>query len=272
MGKKGQEGRPEGFGTTTAGNLPESMVIHIDEPYFARDANYNKGQTAVLFWKGTVEDVVDANGEEIEDYDVNERPPMFPCGEGWDTFDDGETVEHSQGKTEFTDRSAVGILLDRCFDVLGIGDELAARGDSALQAKIWKGLTFQLEREEFDYGINKQTGQPMKTSRLMPVKLLEAGKAGKGKKAAAKEAPAKAKASKAKAAEPDEDEDEKGSGGGILDNLDKKMLLKLKKAVKEADGDSEVFASLAMDIDGVEDDDDLVSAIADDSLWEALNV
>lgn len=242
-----KDGRRTGFRTESGSGLPDTITMTVTESYFARDPNYNQGQTLCLIMKGEVEEAL-ANGEAIE-VDLEENPILFPCGQGWDSFDNGETAEHERGRKGFTDRSGVGMLVDRACETLGIEDELAARGDSMLESKIWKGLKFVFEREEINYGINKQTGQEMKASRMLPTKFL----GGDGAKAAPK----------AEAAN-------ETTGSVDLSAIDAKVLAKLKVAAKQADNEG-AFADAAIEVDGVAEDDNLMAAVADGSLYASLS-
>ena len=250
--------------------LPESMILHATTAEFTRHATYNSAKTLVLLVRGDAEEVRDANGDPIEGYDISENPLIFPVGPGWETFDDGETCEHEQGKETPHENSGVSVLTQALVD-LGLEDDILTRGDSMTQAAIFRGWDLYLERKEFDFGMSKD-GQPMKTSRMLPTKVLGAAEgAGAGKKggktAAGKTAGKTATSGRAtKATEPDEDEE----SGGILDEVDAKVLTKLKIAAKKADGDADAFADLAIEVDGVADSDDLVTAVADGSLFEAL--
>jgi hypothetical protein len=245
--------RREGFRTETASGLPDSMSLEIGEAYFARDPKYNNGQTLCLIFKGKTSEVM-VGGEVQDNYDLDENPLLYPCGDGWDSFDNGETAEHEKGRKGFTDRSAVGILIDTMIDELDAEDELAARGDSMTQAAIWKGLNLHLERKEFDYGLNRKTGESMKATRLMPTKLLGAA--------------TKAKAKKAKP-EPAESAESAESESFDVDQVDAKLLARLKVAAKKADSE-DAFTEAAIDIDGVAEDDVLLTAATDGSLYAAL--
>jgi len=242
--------------------LPESMILHATTAEFTRHATYNSAKTLVLLVRGDAEEVRDANGDPIEGYDISENPLIFPVGPGWETFDDGETCEHEQGKETPHENSGVSVLTQALVD-LGLEDDILTRGDSMTQAAIFRGWDLYLERKEFDFGMSKE-GQPMKTSRMLPTKVLGAaeGARKKGGKAAGRTA--------SKAAKAVEETAEEAQSGGILDEVDAKVLTKLKIAAKKADGDADAFADLAIEVDGVADSDDLVTAVADGSLFEAL--
>lgn len=253
---------PEGLRTEVASGLPDSMILNITESYFTRDPNYNKGQTLVLCWKGEVEEAM-SGGEPVET-DLDEHPILFPCGDGWDTFDDGQTAEHDRGRKMFTDRSAIGMLIDQAAVTLDVAEALLSNApadgvEAGRQAAIWQGFKFLLERQEFDYGINKQTNQPMKASRLMPTKVLASPGDSKGKKAAAKPA-----------AKKEESTESESTGGGLLAGLDAKMAAKLKVAFSKAAGDEGKFADNAIEVDGVAENADLIAAVSDGSLFAEL--
>ena len=154
---------------------------------------------------------------------------------------------------------ALGALIE-------LGVDLESRGE-ATEAKTWEGLHIVFERQHIEFGKDKD-GKVISSDRLMPVKFV--GEEGSGKKG---KGSAKSKATKAAAADEDEDEaPKKGkskSSGIDLDDIDDKILKKLRKSFAVAD-DAGEFAELAIEIDGVSDDDGLMNAIADESLYEAL--
>lgn len=258
------EAKHKGFQGSKGTGLPETMILKNTVGTFSRHATYNNGKTLCLLWRGDVEEAKDANGDPME-VDLEENPLLYPCGPNWDSFDDGETAEHERGNEVFHEMSGAAKLCQALVD-LGLEDDMLTRGDSMIQSSIYSGWDLYLERKEFDYGKNKE-GQEMKTSRLMPTKVLGTGGDDAESK---KKSKASTKKAKAKPAADDED-DEEAATGDILGNIDTKVLTKLKVAFKKADGDADAFADIAVDVDGVDEDDDLVTAIADGSLFEALN-
>lgn len=245
---------PAAFGGDKAGGFPEKMILRNTVAKFERDGRYNQGKTLCLLLRGDAEDAVDVNGDPV-DMNLDENPLYYPCGDGWDSFDDGATAEHSSGKADksFNENSAPIHFIQKLI-AIGGGEDLVAKAQMPTVAAAFSGWDLYLEREEFDYGINRKTNQPMKTSRMMPAKIL--GVSG----ATEKKAPAK-KAVEETAAE----------GTGLLAGLDKAVLTKLKVAFKKAGGDEGAFADAAIEIDEVQGDDALVSAVADGSLYAELS-
>lgn len=197
----------------------------VKDTWFGTDPRYNNGDTTILFWLTSVDEVLEERDGEIPE----ELTLSLPVGTGWET-EDGASVEHSKGKEKFHASSVLGKLIDAVMgtvanfgnnasrtdgeelvvDLEGLADVLPKRGEPT-QADVWKGLRFEFREVVFDFGPDKKAAkekdgtQPHITSRrTLPVKFLgEAGsEKAEPKKAdgAAKVAAAAKKAAAAKAA------------------------------------------------------------------------
>lgn len=245
--------------TEEGGSLPSDMVVTVTKSRFGTDDKYAGGDALVLKWNCEVESC-DVDLEDPEDYVI-----FFSCGKDWDTEDGGKTAYHDKRKgfvgpgKDGKGGSAVGRLVDKCTLDLDMADLLQERagvvGQGAqLHAKIWEGLKLHLKRETFpsDFGDRKEV------SVLLPVELLEDGTGGKSKKAKSK----------------DDDDDKpakkKAKGGGDFDAAewveaaDEGLIKKLRKAAGKADSADE-FVDYAMDIDDVDEDKTIRTAIVENS-------
>jgi hypothetical protein len=292
-GAWGVDHRSGGFITDYEGTVLDS--------YFATDPKYNEGNTLQLCWQTSV-DNLDAIAEErdldeesvetIREHGITQK---YSCGPKWVTEDGGSTAEHPRGPRLFHATSQVGRIIDSALGSLehygdsaktpeggevkvkldGLLDVLKARGP-ANQADIWKGIKLRFEEVVFDYGTDRK-GQVMKSTRAMPVEFIgvegeeaekpaKATKATKATKAAAATAEQtkaeKLAAAKAKAAA--KSAPTNGLGAKLTElGASEDQAKGLIEALDLAD-DASTFAGLAIDVDGVADNDDLMDAIVDE--------
>lgn len=229
--------------TTDGGIGLEAFEGPVVEAWFATNAQYQSGEIPMLHLKVATPDAEDGF-ETIE----------FPTGRGWESLDGGKTVQRVDPKTKarFHNSTWMGLFIDRCVrdetdGGLGIAKVLAGRGE-ATEAKVWEGLAFAFERQEHTFGKDKETKEPIKASRVMPVKFLgeQAGQAVAGA-APAEDVAAKIAAAKAKAA---------GNGGGGLRD-------QLVALAKQHDTHA-AFVDAAIAVEGVTADDALLAEVVEE--------
>lgn len=231
--------------TKKSSGLPNLFELTVEESFFTKDPGYMSGESLLIGWKGPTEAREDGIAA-----DTDQSPIYFSCGKGWESHDGGETAEHPK-EDFFHDSSVYGKviaaageeLLDASGEVikLDVAELVAANGDEPREAKMWVGGKFLMERRQFDYG---KLGVK---EHLIPVEFL--GMVGGSKSAAPSDAKAKAAAAKAKAAA-------KKKGGGLREQVE--------QIAKESEEYS-VFYERALEVDGITDDDDLLTEVVDES-------
>jgi hypothetical protein len=210
------------WGTSTGLYTDFSGVI--EDSHFGTDARYNNGETTLLLWKVRPSDIeVTTDDGTIE--------LAYPVGGGWFSYDGGETIEHTDGKSKVNTNAVYGKIIDWALEE-GLGDTLRGKG-TPLEANVWQGLGFRFEEVEFNYG-----GEIGKKKRVMPVEVLTADGAGS---AAA--------------------EDTKDTLEGFGEEL---------KALAENSPNEEAFTESALALTGITDHANLVTRIADGSLFDEL--
>lgn len=259
----------------------------VKDTWFGTDPRYNNGDTTILFWNVSVDEVLEERDGEIPE----ELALSLPVGTGWET-EDGATVEHSKGKEKFHASSVLGKLIDAVMgtvanfgnnasrtdgeelvvDLEGLADVLPKRGEPT-QADVWKGLRFEFREVVFDFGPDKKAAkaadgtQPHITSRrTLPVKYLgeagaetaEAPKAAKSN-TADKVAAAKAAAAKKAAAKPAEAEAE----GPFSFVADEGLRAQLTAALNDAT-DFNAFCEAVLAIPEALTDDAVLAKCLDD--------
>lgn len=152
----------------------------IEKAWFSTSADYNDGQSMLLFLEGTA---TDSDGDTHPDH--QER---YSVGADWSTTDGGKTVISDKGAKFITKTSMYGRFIaaaqdcvSETIDSKGM-DILERRSDKpGTEAAIWVGLSFHLSEVEFDFGKGKNKLDP--TTRNMPTSYLGAvdGSGGKGK-------------------------------------------------------------------------------------------
>ena len=116
--------------------LLDKADIEITGAEFNYDAGYADGEQLLLILNGT------SNQEGWEEF-----TQFLSIGRGWDSPDNGATVE---GNDNFTNNSQYGLFIQGAVDA-GAGNILKDRGFPD-KASIWVGLRFHVERVEHDYG------------------------------------------------------------------------------------------------------------------------
>jgi hypothetical protein len=150
---------------------------------------------------------------------------LWSCGEGWESAKQGAEASHAK-RERFVKSSWYGRLIDRAIKELGV--DMASRGNPT-QAKVWEGLSFHLQREKVEFGTGLQASE-----HLMPTAFLGA----KGKKATTvKKEPVAA--------------------------ADSMMLKRLELLAKG--NYLQGFQTKAMELQGIESDQELLASILDDS-------
>ncbi|MGC9030084.1 MAG: hypothetical protein ACP5LD_10480 [Desulfomonilaceae bacterium] len=210
--------------------LPDDFDFWITRAEFGYLAEYTDqsgAQVPLLLWHGESPDV------EID------SPIPWSLGKGWEPTKGGKSVRHVNGKEKFVATSMYGRLITRVTQELGV--DMASRG-SAKDASVWEGLGFHMKREEIEYkGLLQDKGG--KTTRLMPVAFL--GDKSE-KKTVKKAAPAAAE-----------------KGQETTDTGEDALIKKLKLLAKTKD--RMTFQSLALKMDEVNADEELLEQILDDS-------
>lgn len=196
----------EAFKTTSG--LLDDYDFWVESSWFAKDKRFGGGADPILHLRGQAL---------IDDEVVNEEETLlFGCGQGWEITNGGQGVTHPSGKTNFTDASNIGKLLNALND---LGDEpldtMATKGGPT-DAEVFLGVGLHMERKPFSFK-DKKTGEtntyevPLPTAFLgfadtdeeatpAPAKKAAPGAAKKAATPAAKKAAAPAKKAAAPAA------------------------------------------------------------------------
>lgn len=214
----------ESYELTTG--LLDDFDCEVLDAWWATDARYNNGQTALLFWKVATDD---------EDAPEDESS-RWAAGADWESLDGGKTVEHPKGKTKFNVNSQVGNLISRAIE-LGAGPTLMERGP-AQSAEIWVGLKFHMKREEFTFNIQ---GEERKGNRLLPTAFYGVGDGTPLTSAGSAESAAPA--------------------ASALEGVDEGVVAALRK-VKAETGSHSAFVDAAMELTEVTGNTSLVMALA----------
>lgn len=226
----------------TETGLADDFEFAITDAAFLKSAEVKNGEQLFLSLTGDT--------DEYGEYEVR-----ILCGPGWDSLDGGKTAKHESGKPKrWNANTHMGLWIDRCMKPeseggLDLRNVLASRGPGN-EAKVWVGLKFHMKQRQFGFK-NNQTGEDVSYSRLLPEAFLgEVGAANTAKPAASNSVADKVAAAKAKAAAA-----KNGSNGSSLED----QLIKLA-GEHNNHGD---FVDAAMTIDGVADDDDLLTKVVD---------
>lgn len=263
---------PAGLGQPSegqGGGLPAYVHATITESRFGRNPLYNEGKTLVLAWKGTIHEAKDGEGNVITAESsplvwqaLVESLTIWPCGNGWDTFDSGATAEYAgqaplKPGEVFNKRSLVMRMVYRVAQLdQSVITGIAQRGPLT-NAAIWEGLDVVMEVEHIVFGENRKTKEEIATDHLMPVKVSLSGGIG----AVAAAAPV---ATPAAPATPTE------TTSGILSLLPPAQQVALRAAAGQSEGNANKFAELAIGVEGVIGNDDIMSAIASGALYKEL--
>lgn len=219
---------------STDSGLLDDFDFTITDAKFATDMQYNDGQTLLMIWEGTTDDP-----------DNPEQRIMFPCGNGWLSPDGGKTAVHEGGRKRFIGTSMYGRVVNRCMNELDMLDVFAQRGLPPTNAEVWVGLKFHMKREKIEFGSALEPRE-----RLMPVAFL--GVVG---------AEEESKAKSAKKAE----KTEKATEQSAKEDAKRKALrIKLTALAKKCET-FEDFVTQAMEIEGVQDDEELLAQVIDEN-------
>ncbi len=159
----------------------------------------------------------------------------FSIGSGWQTEDDGETVVHATRKNVVMS-TRYGALQSRCVKELGIN--MREYGIPTV-AKTWEGLGFHWMLEEHQTLKKLEDGSYEMKQGLMPTTFIGVNEAIRGGEGVAEK--------------PD-----KTSGPKISEDLEEQLT----KIAQENDYKS--FVKMAMKVEGVAKDDDLMSSVMDE--------
>lgn len=210
----------------TESGLPDDFEGTIVAAKFDRPASYASGEAEVLVLS--------------LDTALRQLDTFVSIGSGWSIKDDGQRVEHAEGKG-FQESSVYGRMINRCAKELGMLDLLQARGEDT-NAGVWVGLKFHWKQEKQEFG--PTVGEK---EHLMPVAFL-------GEVEITEE--------QAKGAEPKEETPPAADAAA-----EKKALLKLKKVAKAAD-DVGTFQEEAIDVEDLTAE--LLDRLLDDDAAEEL--
>ena len=226
--------------------LVDDYDFTITDAVFAPDVRY--GTQMVLQLIGTTDNP-----------DLAEKTELISLGTGWISNDGGKTVVHESGKDRnFNKSTTYAKWLDRCANKFNIIDVLARDNTDQFTASSWVGLIFHMKNEDtFNFD-----GSPTGKSKSMPESFVGVvgGGSPKGSEAVANTSTVNAisdgaaKLAAAKAAN--------GGGNTLKDQV---------VAIFKANDDFDTARDLATDIDGVTDDEYLVSELiagVDGQLWQ----
>lgn len=211
----------------------------IDAWFGTTEANPN----LLLFLKVQADD-----GEEVEN--------RYGCGDGWSSFDGGETAEHATKKF-FNNRSKIGGLVAAAFDS-GAEDAIRAKSKEVNNlgpraSKLWVGFRahWNVFQEEFDMK-DRTTGEQIKrtSTSVLPTKFIEfvgAGAEGKSSSTSSSAAP---------------------TGGGPLDSVDASVATQITLLAKTNDYPS--WVDQVMALPDIVSNGTIMSALADQSFYEGL--
>lgn len=283
------------WATDTSSGFLSNFAGDVTDAWFGTNPKVGEGQTLILHLK--VENIAPTDPD--EETELTELVQQYACGQGWRTEDGGATATHPAGaRRMFHAATLYGKIIDSVrgelegygdnakssdgspvkVDLTGCMDIIRERGNP-MDAAVWKDLKFRFEEVHFDYGVNRKTGEAMKSTRAMPVEFLgevsvEKPKA-KGSTSKVADAAAKAKQkaadaiAKKKASTTDEGDgnpaDKVLGAIDLADDVKQGVLNALANA-----GSQEEFVDACLEIDGAAENDALMEAIVDDGgegLW-----
>lgn len=165
----------------TGSGLADEVTFEIHDAVFRYDVKYNNGQTAMLTLSGKVDN---------KDFEES-----WPCGNDFIPEDGGKRLAHKSGEDKkINQNSAYGRFIDGFVACDGAMELLAKiDGADAFNAATWEGMTLHMTRQEKVLGglKDEKTGEPVKSSRLVPDAIVAYRGASSATAApAAKEAPA----------------------------------------------------------------------------------
>lgn len=217
--------------------FPTDYSATVVDAWFGVPEDTRRGTNMMMVWKMQLDDPANfpqADGGIWEE--------SFGCGDGWETPDGGETVV-SPGVEDkrFRANSGYGIVCAKCLE-FGMGELLRSRGGSFREAKIWKGLRFHIDAVPYEF-TNRETKEKVKGSKNYPMEFL--GEADGVSLAA-------------------------GSGYAPSDlGATEEQFAQLQTLAKTASSYGK-FMDESLGVDGVQDNDKLVMAIAEEGFYNYL--
>ncbi len=186
------------FGTSSG--FKEKFDFAVNEAYFATDSNYNKGKTIQLILIGIDEET----GEEVTvKYNVGSTESKDGKKTLWQSPDQGRTVKNYDAPNNNPDKKSAlgelvtaiqtgkyprnklnkdGVVFENSEELLKFFIDEGGPGKDLRHADNWVGHRFYMDNHEFDYGINKETKEPIITDRLVPIKYIGRVEGGGGPK------------------------------------------------------------------------------------------
>lgn len=247
----------------TSSGLPDFCQVRIENPHFGYNADINNGQTCLFIPEGTV-----LSGDGIDEPVPFDQ--FFGCGPGWEPGGKGGTrVVREDGKArKFNNNVAYAHLfgtLKKVAAEAGVEDQLRKRG-TPYDAALWQGLVLDLVREPIPDFTGQDGTLVTGRTRLVVKAIAKMGDATTTTKTAPREE-VEEKAS-VSSSEP--------ASSAASNGLDPKIKAKLKAAarsVKEAGGEHKAFVEMALDIEGVLDNQAAEDAVMDqgeESIWSSV--
>lgn len=112
--------------------LIDDVDVHIEQAFFTNPSDYNNGETLVMMFEGT------ADGEEWNQF--------YPCGDGWETPDQGRTARRADGKEKnFNKNCGYGLWIGNAIGL--VPDSFRTRG-TPMMASLWNDTTWHVGRIE----------------------------------------------------------------------------------------------------------------------------
>ena len=202
----------------------------ITDAYFTYDDSYNDGESLLL--------KLEIQSDNSELGDGGAVIEQYPVGKGWETTDKGKTASREDGKPRALNRnSGVAVLVTSALEA-GAASELKSRGIPT-DAAIWPGLEFTFARKEFTFKVD---GEERSYGRML---ITEYHGHGLG---AAGGAVKPVKADKAAA---------------VAGPIPPKVKIALKKLAVECDTHDEFIERAFVEIDGVDGDAVVETAVMD---------
>lgn len=147
----------------TSSGLLDDYDFWVESAWFAKDKRFGGGKDPILHLRGQAL---------IDDEVVNEEETLlYGCGAGWEITAGGQGVTHPSGKTNFTDASNIGKLLN-ALDDLGAEplDTMAEKGNPT-DAEVYLGVGLHMERQQFSFK-DKKTGESNTYEVPLPTSFL----------------------------------------------------------------------------------------------------
>lgn len=197
----------------------------ITDAYFTYDDSYNDGESLLL--------KLEIQSDNPELGDGGAVIEQYPVGKGWETTDKGKTASREDGKPRALNRnSGVAVLVTSALEA-GAASELKSRGVPT-DAAIWPGLEFTFARKEFTFKVD---GEERSYGRMLITEFHGQGIGAKVKIV---------------------DLDEKIAGP-----IPPKVKIALKKLAMECDTHDDFIERAFVEIDGVDGDSVVESAVMD---------